>query len=155
PVSPGGLLLTTPAHAGEVNLWGGNLALVHTNYFWFGVLSKTTLGVAGFGNSSSPYERVPEGTVRVGSVLPDGSESVKSLSFGGSSQLASSSNQTIQLNNSLSWFSADNQHTLKLTSSVSRDAFTSDLTPSALGTFAFNSLDDLESGQPSSFTRTL
>src|SRR5262249_28029219 len=29
PVSPGGLLLTTPAHAGEVNLWGGNLALVH------------------------------------------------------------------------------------------------------------------------------
>lgn len=155
PVSPGGLLLTTPAHAGEVNLWGGNLALVHTNYFWFGVLSKTTLGVAGFGNSSSPYERVPEGTVRVSSVLPDGSESVKSLAFGGSSQLASSSNQTIQLNNSLSWFSADNQHTLKLTSSIARDAFTSDLTPSALGTFAFNSLGDLQSGQPSSFTRTL
>ncbi len=155
PVSPGGLLLTTPAHAGEVNLWGANLALVHTNYFWFGVLSKTTLGIAGFGNSSEPYERVPEGTVRVSSLLPDGSASVKSLSFGGSSQLASSSNQTVQLNNSLSWFSADNQHTLKLTSSLARDAFTTDLTPSALGTFAFNSLGDLEAGQPSSFSRTL
>ena len=155
PVSAGGLLLTTPAHAGEVDLWGGNLAVVHTNYFWFGVLSKTTLGIAESGSSSTPYEHVPEGTVRVSSLLPDGSASVKSLSFGGNSQLSSSSNQTLQLNNQLSWFSADNQHTLKVTSSLARDAFTTDLTPSALGSFAFNSLADLEAGQPSSFTRTL
>ena len=39
PVSRGGLLLTTPAHGGEATLWGANAALVHTNYFWFGVLS--------------------------------------------------------------------------------------------------------------------
>jgi hypothetical protein len=155
PVSRGGLLLTTPAHAGEVSLWGANLAVVHTNYFWFGILSKSTLGVAGASNSSRPYEYLPEGTVRVGSTLADGSSSVKMLTFGGNSQLSSSSNQTVQLNNQLSWFSLDNKHTLKLMSSVARDAFTSDLTPSLLGTFAFNSITDLEAGRASSYTRTL
>ena len=155
PVSRGGLLLTTPAHAGEASLWGANLALMHTNYFWFGVLSKTTFGIAGQSSTSEPYEHVPEGTVRVSSTLPDGSASVKSLAFGGNSSLSSSFDQTMQLNNQLSWFSLDNKHTIKLTSSVARDAFSVDLTPSLLGSFAFNSLADLEAGRASSFTRTL
>lgn len=155
PVSRGGLLLTTPSHAGEATLWGANMAVVHTNYFWFGVLSKTTFGLAATSNSSEPYEHVPEGTVRVSSTLPDGSASVKALSFGGNSSLSSSANQTAQINNQLSWFSLDSKHTIKLTSSLARDAFSVDLTPSLLGSFTFNSLADLEAGRASSFARTL
>jgi hypothetical protein len=155
PVSRGGLLLATPAHAGETSFWGANAALAHTNYFWFGILSKTTLGFAAFGTSSEPYERLPEGSVRVNSTLPDASASVKSLFFGGNSLLASSTNQALQLANQLSWYSNDNKHTLKLTSSLARDAFTNDQSPNLLGSFAFNSLADLEAGKASSFNRTL
>ncbi|HTE47765.1 MAG TPA: carboxypeptidase-like regulatory domain-containing protein [Gemmatimonadaceae bacterium] len=155
PVSRGGLLLSTPAHGGDASFWGVITALVHSNYFWSAVLSKTTLGFAASGNSSEPYEQLPEGSVRVSSTLPDGSASVKSLFFGGNSLLSSSSNRTVQLSNQLSWFSLDNKHTLKLTSSVSHDAFTSDLSPSLLGSFAFNSLADLDAGRASSYTRML
>jgi carboxypeptidase family protein len=149
------LLLTTPAHNGETEFWGANAALVHSNYFWFGILEKTTLGFAESGNSTEPYLRLPQGSVRVSSALPDGSSAVKSLSFGGNPQLMSLNNRTIQLNNQLSWYSADNHHTLKLSSGITRDEFTNDVSANLLGSFAFNSLADLEGGKPSSFARTL
>ena len=155
PVSRGGALLTTPAHSGETSFWGANGSVVHSNYFGFGILTKTTLGFAASGNSTSPYETLPEGNVRVGSSLPDGTSSVKSLLFGGSSMLSSLTNQAVQLNNQLSWYSEDNAHTLKLTTGLVRDAFQTDISPSLLGAFTYNSLADLEAGQASSFTRTL
>jgi hypothetical protein len=150
-----GVLLTTPAHGGQTGLWGANAALVHSNYFWFGILTKTTLGIAESGNATEPYVRLPEGTVRVNSQLPDGSAAVKSLSFGGNPLLTSFRNQTAQLQNQLSWYSEDNHHTLKLTSSIARDAFTNDVSSNLLGSFAYNSLGDLETGKAASFTRTL
>ena len=114
PVDRGNLLLATPSHADETTFWGANASIVHTNYFWFGVLTKTTLGVAGQSASMHPYEVIPEGTVRVTSTLPDGSSSVRSLSFGGNGIQSSTSSRTFQLTNQLSWFSLDNKHTLKL-----------------------------------------
>jgi hypothetical protein len=155
PVSRGGLLLATPSHGGETTLWGANLALVHTNYFWFGILTKTTIGFGGSGMSSEPYVRIPEGSVRVSSMLPDGSASVKSLLFGGGSATSSLANNTLQATNRLSWYTADNRHTLKLATSIARDAFRSDASPNLQGAFVFNSLSDLEVGRPSSYTRTL
>ena len=155
PVSRGGLLLTTPSHAGEAGFWGANGALVHSNYFWFGVLEKTTLGLAASGTSSEPYARLPEGSVRVTSSFADGASAVKPLLFGGNSTESSQRSQTVQLTNQLSWFSADNAHTIKVTSSVARDAFRSDVSQSELGAYAFNSLADLEARTASSFTRTL
>lgn len=155
PVSRGGLLLTTPSHGGESSFWGANTAFIHTNYFWFGILEKTTLGLAYSGNSSSPYAEIPEGTVRVASSFADGTSSVKPLFFGGSSAFSTTRNSTIQLNNQLSWFSEDNMHTIKVTSSITRDDFRTDATPSREGSFAFNSLADLDASVPASFTRTL
>jgi hypothetical protein len=155
PVSRGSLLLATPAHAGETTLWNGSAALTHSNYFGFGVLSKTTFGIAESRTRAAPYERLPEGMVRVASALPDGSSSVKTLLFGGNSLLSASVTQSLQLANQLSWFSRGNRHTIKVTSSLTRDAFTSDLTPRLLGSYAFNSLADLEAGHPSAFNRTL
>ena len=155
PVSRGGLLLATPAHGGEVNIWGANAALTHANYFWFGILSKTTLGISTFSNTTEPYARMPEGSVRVSSALGDGSTSVKSLLFGGNSLVSSAGNHAVQINNQLTWYSASNKHTLKLTSSLARDDFASDVAPSLLGSFAFNSLADLEAGRAASFNRTL
>lgn len=155
PVSRGSLLLATPAHGGRADFWGANVALVHTNYFWFGVLEKTTIGVAASESAADPYVQLPEGSARVNSMLADGSSSVKSLLFGGNAALSQLDNRTIQFNNQLSWYSENNKHTLKVASSITRDAFTGDQTPNLLGSFAFNSLADLEANVPSSFTRTL
>ncbi len=155
PVSFGGLLLGTPAHGGEVSFWGANGVVVHTNYFWFGVLSKTTLGLAASGLRVTPFDQLPEGNVRVASALPDGATSIKSLFFGGSPFESSQLNRAIQLSNQLSWYSLDNTHTIKLTSSMQRDGFETDVGQSLLGTFSYNSLADLEANRPASFARTL
>jgi hypothetical protein len=155
PVDRGGLLLATPSHADETTFWGANASLVHTNYFWFGVLSKTTLGVGAQSNTTNPFQQLPEGIVRVTSTLADGGTAVRSLSFGGNELRSLSANQTVQVTNQLSWFSLDNTHTLRVTSSVARDAFTSDVGQRLSGSFTFNSLADLEAGTPASFARTL
>ncbi|HEV8446207.1 MAG TPA: carboxypeptidase-like regulatory domain-containing protein [Gemmatimonadaceae bacterium] len=153
-VSP---LLATPGHADATTFWGANASLVHTNYFWFGVLSKTTIGLAGQSTTSDPYQRLPEGIVSVASALPppDGGSSVRSLSFGGNALTTATGNRTVQITNQLSWFSLDNTHTLRLTSSLGHDTFKSDVGRDLLGTFRFNSLSDVAAGVPASFTRTL
>jgi hypothetical protein len=155
PVDRGGLLLATPSHGNETSFWGANASIVHMNYFWFGILSKTTLGLGAQASRSDPFQQVPEGMVRVTSSLPDGASSVKALSFGGNTGRSSSSSQTVQFTNQLTWFSLDNAHTIRLTSAVARDAFSAEDGQRLNGSFTFNSLGDLEAGSPSSFVRTL
>jgi hypothetical protein len=148
------LLTRTPAQTGEAEGWSTSASLQHSNYFGFGVLSQTTLGVSVARQSQRPFLDYPAGTVRVASQLPDGTTSIKSLAFGGGGPAAAVANQAIQLTNQLQWFSANNRHTIKITSSVSREHNTSDVNAS-LGSFAFNSLADLEAGIPAAYTRTL
>ena len=155
PVERGSLLLATPSHGNQTAFWGANASLVHTNYFWFGVLTKTTLGFAAQGNSIEPYQRAPEGIVRVTSDLATGGSSVRPLSFGGNALRASTRNETVQASNQLSWFSLDNTHTIRVTSSLAHDVFTDESAQAPWGSFVFNSLADLEAGTPASFTRTL
>jgi hypothetical protein len=155
PVSPGGFLLATPSHMGERSVWGANATAVHSVYFRYVVLSKTTLGFSASGNSMSPYESSPGGVVRVNSLLPDGSESVKPLLFGGGSNPSSLGDQAFQLNNELTWYSLDNKHSLKLASGVMEDGFQTDAAASRFGTFSYNSLADLAAEQPARFARTL
>ncbi|HEU4787245.1 MAG TPA: carboxypeptidase-like regulatory domain-containing protein, partial [Gemmatimonadaceae bacterium] len=147
-------LTRTPAQTGEAHAWSTSASLMHSNYFWFGVLSQTTLGVALQRQSQAPYLDFPMGTVRVASQLPDGTTSIKNLSFGGGGPPSDLANMAVQLSNQLQWFSTNNKHTIKITSSVAREHNTSDVNAS-LGTFAFNSLADLEAGIPAAYTRTL
>ena len=148
------MLTRTPAQTGHADGWSTSASLLHSNYFWFGVLSQTTLGVSVQQQSQAPYLDYPTGSVRVASQLPDGTTSIKTLSFGGGAQPSEIANQAAQLTNQLQWFSNNNKHTIKITSSVSREHNTSDVSAS-LGAFAFNSLADLEAGVPASYSRTV
>src|SRR4029078_13395110 len=112
---------------------------------WSAGSSQTTLGVPLQQQSAAPYLDYPTGSVRVASQLPDGTTSIKTLSFGGGSPPSEGSNKAAQLQNTLQWFSNNNKHAIKLTSSVSREHNTSDVDAS-LGAFSFNSLADLEAG---------
>ena len=129
--------------------------ITHSTYFGFGVLSKTTLGLAAASTNARPYESVPEGTVRIASAFDDGGSSVKSLTFGGNSLRSSSATRAIQPRTRSvgtpsttitrsSWRRASRR-------TRSRD----EMSTSVLGTFSYNSLADLDAGLPASFTRTL
>src|SRR5689334_1271326 len=99
---------------------------------------------------------MPSGSVRINSEFPDGTSSIRNVSFGGSSNMNTSQTNTgTELTNQLSWFSATNKHRIKFTTELRRDAFTLSQQTNTLGSFTFNSLADLEAQRPASFSRQL
>ena len=151
----GSLLTTVPSRTNNNEIMLGSASLRHSNYFWFGILSQTNLGVSAQRVESTPFLQYPSGTVRVNSTLEDGSSSIRSLSFGGSQTPFSQLTQALQLSNTLSWYSGNNKHAIKLTSNLSREHNTNEANSNLLGSYSFNSLADLEAGRPASYTRTL
>ena len=150
--------LTTelPAHSGDRTNWGLGGQLQHTSYVKQILLSETTLSLGGNRNYGSPYALLPNGTVLVNSTFDNGTSGVRTLAFGGSSNLnTSSSGLTTELQNQLSWFSRSNKHRLKLSSELQYDGYDQDQTTNLLGTFGYNSLADLAANRPAFFTRSL
>jgi len=151
----GSLLTTVPSRTNNNEVLVGSMSLTHSNYFWFGVLSLSSLGVSTQRVESTPFLAFPSGTVRVNSILADGSSSIRPLSFGGSQTPFTQNTLGVQLSNTLSWYSGNNKHAVKLTSNISREHNTNEANSNLLGSFTFNSLAELEDGRPVSFTRTL
>ncbi len=151
-----GLVTELPARSGERTNWRGGAQARHNNYIQNSVLSETSLGVSASRSEASPYLEMPAGFVRVNSTFADGASGVQNLLFGGSPSLNSSgTTNTVNLLNQLSWFSTNNKHRVKLTSEIRRDAASQEQANNLFGTFAFNSLADLDASRPSSFTRQL
>ncbi len=148
-------LLSTPAHSGDARLWSSTLALRHSNYFWFGVLSTTTVGTSFSGSGSDPYTRLPQGTVRVASLLADGGTAIRTLTFGGSPTAADRRAATLEALNQSVWYQGNNRHAVKVTSNLRYEHFHSRQATNQFGTFSFASLGDVEAGRPESFQRTL
>lgn len=141
--------------SGDRSTWGAGLQARHSAYVKV-MLSETSVGVTASGNRGEPYLLVPAGRVRVTSEFDDGRSSVQNLTFGGHQGLsASSSSRSLTAQNSLSWFDEANRHRVKLTTELRHSGSTQDPSSNLLGTFAFNSLADLENGIPASFSRTL
>ena len=151
-----GFVLTTPGRSAQTERWAGTVSLRHTKYFWFGVLSRSTLGFSTNATENEPYLRLPSGSVRVNSTLEDGSNSIRSLAFGGNpAGTQRSSTKGVEFLNQMTWYSANNRHVLKLSTSVRDESYSNDNRSNLLGSFSFNSLADLEAGTPASFSRTL
>jgi hypothetical protein len=154
PASP--LTNEVPAHSGDRTNWNAGLQARHNNYYGGLVLSETSFGLNRSHNYGNPYLDLPSGTVRINSEFPDGTSSIRTIAFGGNSNLNTDQTTTgTELTNQLSWFSASNKHRIKLTTELRRDAFTLNQQINTLGSFNFNSLADLEALQPSSFSRSL
>lgn len=135
--------------------WGGGVQARHSGYFRL-LLSETSVGFNLSRDDGDPYLLLPAGRVRVTSTLPDGGNGVQSLVFGGNQGLSSfsrSSSSTLQ--NTLSWFDNANRHRLKLTTEMTYQGSRANRASNLLGTFVFNSLEDLDGGRPASFSRTL
>ncbi len=144
-----------PSHGGDRTSWSGGVQARHTNFYGI-FLSETSLGVSGSHNYGTPYLSLPSASVRINSTFDDGTNGVRNIGFGGNPSLGTSqTNLTGNFINTLSWFSLDNKHRLKLTTELRRDSYTQDQTTNRLGTFSFNSLSDLEANVPASYTRQL
>lgn len=155
--TPSGASMTElPSHSGERGNWNLGVFGRHSSYFGFGILTETSLGVSRSQSTASPYLDLPNASVRVNSILGDGSSSVQTLAFGGNAAMNTGFTSTgLQAMNALSWFSENNKHRLKFTSELRRDQFEQDFSTNQLGTFSFNSLADLDAGRPATFSRTL
>ncbi|MBL0940000.1 MAG: hypothetical protein IBJ03_13990 [Gemmatimonadaceae bacterium] len=129
--------------------------LSHSNYFGFGILARSSLGISAQQMRSRPLLTFPSGIVRVNSQLADGSSSIRDLSFGGGPFPLTQSALTVALSQQLTWYSRDSKHTIKITSNLSHEQNATNAASNLLGTFQFNSLADLEAGRPALYTRTL
>ena len=148
--------LESPASSGQRTGWRGGLQARQNMYFGIGILSETTLGYNASRTRSNPFLDLPAGLVRVNSTFDDGASGVQNLMFGGNQNLSiTQTTSSLGFLNQLSWFSANNSHRLKLTTELRRDGSGLELANNRLGTFAFNSLADLDASHPASFTRQL
>ncbi len=148
--------LSLPATGGTQNSSSGGGMMTLSSRFGGTLINEARAYVSGGDQRSDPFSRLPQGRVQVASQLDDGSQGVSTLIFGGNSGLPQrSSNRNVELSEELSWLPGDGSHRIKVgglyNSSRSNQAFTLN----QYGTFTFNSLDALETGQPASFTRTL
>jgi hypothetical protein len=151
-----GIATELPAHSGDRTSWRGGVQARQNMYFGVGILSETSLGYSASRTESNPFLRMPTGVVRVNSTFDDGTSGVQNLLFGGSqsSNSAQTSNSVAFLN-TLSWFSTNNKHRLKLTTEARRDGSVTEQASNLLGTFSFNSLADLQANRPATYSRML
>ena len=146
-----------PAHSGDRTNWNFGTQARHSTYLGeAGILSETTIGLNGSSISTVPFLAMPSANVRINSTFADGTNGVKSVSFGGSPSLNTrTTTSSVAFTNQLSWFSLNNKHRVKLSTELRDDGYTLDQSTNQLGSFSFNSLSDLQAGLPASFTRTL
>jgi hypothetical protein len=151
-----GFATEVPAHSGDRTSWRGGVQARQNMYFGVGILSETSLGFSASRTWSNPFLDMPTGSVRVTSSFDDGASGVQNLVFGGSQSLnTTQATNSLGLLNQMSWFSSNNKHRLKLTTELRRDGSSQQQGNNLLGTFAFNSLSDLQASRPSSFSRQL
>lgn len=153
----GGTSLMTPSRDGTRTSWGGAAQLRHNGLVgWKGIFTETTVGYSTNRSAADPFVVLPSGNVRVNSQFGDGSASVSSLQFGGSQNMNNAnSTSSLAFNNTLSLFSKDNRHRLKLTTELRRDDYSQLFNFNEYGSFSFNTLADLENNTPASFSRLL
>ena len=151
----GGAVTQLASASGERTNWSGGLQMRHNRYIKL-ILSETNAGINTTRNYGEPFLDLPSGVVRVNSELANGASGVQSLGFGGSQGLSSRSSQIgASFANTLSWFDDANKHRVKFGTELQFSGNTQNQSNNLLGTYTFNSLEDLAARRPASFTRTL
>ncbi len=147
--------LETRENGGEVASDAHGAIATLTSRFGGGWINELKGSYTRDARDQDPYETVPEGRVRVSSVLADGSRGVSTLVFGGDRALpATTRERTLEVTDELSMLIRDS-HRVKLGLLVNHSRFSQASSVDRLGSFTFHSLDDFAAGRPASFTRTL
>ncbi|HEX9310034.1 MAG TPA: carboxypeptidase-like regulatory domain-containing protein [Gemmatimonadaceae bacterium] len=119
-------------------------------------LNETRLALSGVRTTTSPYQTLPGATVLVRSANPDAGTDVTSLLLGGGSFLQTEESRwTLEGGNQTEWNAHGRTHRFKALLWGRLDGLREQGFSNGLGTFAFNSIEDLTAGRASSFSRTL
>ncbi|MEP6622345.1 MAG: hypothetical protein ABJE47_23685, partial [bacterium] len=147
----------TPLHAGETSQDIAALQAQYSTYFGNDLLADVRSGITYSRNTSTPYLNLPDGRVLVSSDFPDGTGGVSSLQFGGNGGLQNDArNWTWESLGEVQLYpSSYARHRVKVSGDVRLDGSTIDQLGNRNGSYAYNSLGDLATNQPSSFSRTL
>jgi hypothetical protein len=119
------------------------------------ILNETRLAASAVKTDVDPYQDVPGATVLVRTPVDAGSD-IAAVALGGGSFLAANDSRwTAEAANETVWNAVGRRHRFKALLYGRADGLEQTGIPNSLGTFNFNSIEDFQSGQPTSFTRTL
>ena len=119
-------------------------------------LNETRIALSGVRTTVSPYQSLPGATVLVRSDNLDAGTDVTSLLVGGGSFLATEESRwTLEAGNQTEWNAHGRTHRFKGLVWGRFDGLRQEGFSNGLGTYSFNSLEDLTAGRASSFSRTL
>ena len=147
--------LSLPQTGGNQKSSGGGIMAVLSSNFGGRFINELRVYAQTDQRHSDPFFLVPAARVQVNSDLTD-ARSITTLAFGGNAGLPQRSlTRSLDISNELSWLEGNGAHRIKLGALFSGSRFSQDVTSNRLGTYTFNSLEDLADNQPSIFTRTL
>lgn len=150
-------VLSAPSSGGEQRVQGLGAQARTDTYFGPGrrVLNQSRIGFNRTNTTGSPYLALPGASVLVRSTGTNG-DGISSLALGGSSFLDSRQERTTWEGMSeIIWNARGRKHTFKAHGWARTDALDASGGADLLGRYAFNSIDDLEAGRASSYSRTL
>jgi hypothetical protein len=147
--------LSLPQTGGNQKSSGGGIMAVLSSNFGGRFINELRAYAQTDQRHSDPFFFMPAARVQVSSDLTD-ARSITTLAFGGNAGLPQRSlARSLDVSNELSWLQGNGDHRVKLGLLFSGSRFSQDVTSNRLGTYTFNSLEDLADNQPSIFTRTL
>ena len=148
--------LTVPAHGGSTRSLGGGLMASLSSTFDNGIINEARLYANESTSEQRPFLVMPQGVVRVSSLLSDGALGISSLQFGGNSGLPSdNTTKQIEFSNEVSYLRSTGGHRPKLGVLFNVSTFDQTASNNQFGSFTFNSLADFAANVPSQYTRTL
>jgi hypothetical protein len=147
--------LSLPQTGGNQKSSGGGLMAVLSSNFAGRFINEFRAYGQTDQRHSDPFSFMPAARVQVNSDLAD-ARSITTLAFGGNAGLPQrSETRSLDISDELSWLPGNGDHRIKLGLLFSGSRFEQDVTTNRLGTYTFNSLEDLAANRPSIFTRTL
>ena len=147
--------LSLPQTGGNQRSSGGGIMAVLSSNFGGRFINELRAYAQTDQRHSDPFFLVPAARVQVNSDLTD-ARSITTLAFGGNAGLPQRSlTKSLDISNEVSWLEGNGAHRVKLGALFSGSRFSQDATSNRLGTYTFNSLEDLADNEPSIFTRTL
>lgn len=150
--------LTAPAAGGEQTDRAYGAQFVHSQFVGEGhnILMQNRIAYNQSGQTITPYLDVPGATVLVRSASDAATNDVAAVQLGGNSRLAvDDARWTAEAANEFIRNARGSKHKLKSQLWGRADGLSQTGRPNALGQYTFNSLEDLESNRPSSYSRTL
>ena len=149
-------LTSTGAHTRTT---GADVIAALSTYLPGNYLNDLRVGVRANRAASAPYVSIPAARIVTRSALDGDStngQSVSTLLAGGNSALPRTTRTWgAEVYDVLARQSIDRQHRVRITTDVRFDAVAERFTPNPLGTYTFDSIDDLARDRPSAFARTL